>query len=118
MADIQALCDRVIIIDHGAIFFDGSLNEVVDRFADSKVITIQCESSANMPAGTLAKYGEVISQNMGNIQLRVRRDHVISACKALLDELPVTDIDIQEVPIEEVIRSIFVREHAKSGSGA
>ncbi len=118
MADIQALCDRVIIIDHGAIFFDGSLNEVVDRFADSKVITIQCEPSANILPETLAKYGEVISQNMGNIQFRVRRDRVIPICKALLDELPVSDIDIQEVPIEEVIRSIFVREHPEPASTA
>src|SRR5438067_13236697 len=42
MADIQELCRRVIIIDHGTIFFDGSLSEIVDRFADSKLITIRC----------------------------------------------------------------------------
>jgi ABC-type uncharacterized transport system ATPase subunit len=41
--------------------------------------------------------------------LKVKRDRVIAVCKALLDELPVTDIDIQEVPIEEVIRRIFAR---------
>src|SRR5438876_4663368 len=41
MADIQELCDRVIIIDHGEIFFDGRLDDVLDRFADFKVITIQ-----------------------------------------------------------------------------
>src|SRR5881275_1329734 len=43
MADIQALCKRVIIIDKGTIFFDGQLDEVLDRFADFKLITIQCE---------------------------------------------------------------------------
>ena len=43
------------------------------------------------------------------ITLKVKRDRVIPVCKALLDELPVTDIDIQEVPIEEVIRQIFAR---------
>src|SRR6185312_5259252 len=43
MADIQELCQRVIIIDHGTIFFDGRLDEVIDRFADFKLITIQCE---------------------------------------------------------------------------
>ena len=41
MADIQELCQRVIIIDHGTIFFDGQLSEVVDRFADFKIVTIQ-----------------------------------------------------------------------------
>src|SRR6266550_7751976 len=45
MADIQALCQRVIIIDHGKIFFDGKLSEIVDRFADFKLVTIQCANA-------------------------------------------------------------------------
>jgi ABC-2 type transport system ATP-binding protein len=109
MADIQELCRRVIIIDHGTIFFDGRLEEIVDRFADSKLVTIRCEAAANCSAAHLAKYGEVVEQTPGSIQLRVKRDRVIAVCKALLDDLPVTDIDIQEVPIEEVIRRIFAR---------
>ena len=109
MNDIQELCKRVIIIDHGTIFFDGQLSDVVDRFADSKLITIQCEGAAHAAGGDLAKYGEVVAQSPGSIQLKVKRDRVIPVCKALLDELPVSDIDIQEVPIEEVIRRIFAR---------
>jgi ABC-2 type transport system ATP-binding protein len=109
MNDIQELCERVIIIDHGSIFFDGRLSDVVDRFADSKLITIQCEGAAHAGGGDLARYGEVVAENPGSIQLKVKRDRVIPVCKALLDELPVSDIDIQEVPIEEVIRRIFAR---------
>jgi ABC-2 type transport system ATP-binding protein len=109
MTDIQELCERVIIIDRGAISFDGRLGEVVDRFADFKLVTIQCESTASRSAESLGKYGEVIEQNPGGITLKVKRDRVIPVCKALLDELPVTDIDIQEVPIEEVIRKFFTR---------
>jgi ABC-2 type transport system ATP-binding protein len=108
MTDIQELCQRVIIIDHGKIFFDGRLSEVVDRFADSKLVTIRCEAGANC-SSDLGKYGEVVEQTPGTIQLKVKRDRVIPVCKALLDELPVSDIDIQEVPIEEVIRRIFAR---------
>src|SRR5438552_93353 len=59
MTDIQELCQRVIIIDHGRIFFDGRLSDVVDRFADSKLVTIQCESAANCSAENLLKYGEI-----------------------------------------------------------
>ena len=55
MADIQELCERVIIIDHGTIFFDGRLSDVVDRFADSKLITIQCEGTANYSAEQLGQ---------------------------------------------------------------
>jgi ABC-2 type transport system ATP-binding protein len=109
MTDIQELCKRVIIIDHGTIFFDGRLSEVLDRFADFKLITIQCEGAANCSADHLGKYGEIVEQKPGTIQLKVKRDRVIAVCKALLDELQVSDIDIQEVPIEEVIRRIFAR---------
>jgi ABC-2 type transport system ATP-binding protein len=109
MADIQELCERVIIIDHGTIFFDGRLSDVVDRFADSKLVTIQCAGAADCPPERLARFGEVLEQTPGAIQLKVKRDRVIQVCKTLLDEMPVTDIDIQEVPIEEVIRRIFAR---------
>src|SRR5215469_6159347 len=63
MADIQELCERVIIIDHGTIFFDGQLSEVVDRFADSKLVTIQCEGTTNLPAAELSRFGDVVEQN-------------------------------------------------------
>jgi len=109
MADIQELCQRVIIIDHGRIFFDGKLSAVVDRFADAKMVTIHCEAAAGCTAEHLGRYGVVVEQSPGIVRLEIKRDRVISACKALLDELPVSDIDIQEVPIEEIIRRIFVR---------
>jgi ABC-2 type transport system ATP-binding protein len=109
MADIQALCDRVIIIDHGKIFFDGRLGEILDRFADFKLVTIQCEKANDYPAEHLARYGEVVEKSAGAITFKVKRDRVIPVCKALLDELSVSDIDIQEVPIEDVIRQIFAR---------
>ena len=109
MADIQALCRRVIIIDHGTIFFDGQLSEVLDRFADFKIVTIQCATHETAPPLNLSKYGDLVEHAAGSIRLKVKRDRVIPVCKALLDELPVTDIDIQEVPIEDVIRQIFAR---------
>ena len=109
MADIQALCERVIIIDHGKISFDGKLSDVVDRFADFKLITIQCDGADACTKDSLAIYGELVEHTPGSIKLKVKRDRVIPVCKALLDELPVRDIDIEEVPIEDVIRQLFSR---------
>jgi ABC-2 type transport system ATP-binding protein len=109
MADIQALCERVIIIDHGKLFFDGRLEEIVDRFADFKLITIQCDNADGRLPADLARYGDVTERNATSITLKVKRDRVIPACQALLDDLPVKDIDIQEIPIEDVIRQIFTR---------
>lgn len=109
MADIQELCERVIIIDHGAIFFDGPLSDVIDRFADFKLVTIQLDVSQPQPACELAKFGEVVKSTPGSVQFKVKRDRVTAVCKAILDELPVADIDIQEIPIEDIIRRIFAR---------
>jgi ABC-2 type transport system ATP-binding protein len=109
MEDIEALCQRVIIIDHGKISFDGRLSAVVDRFADFKLISIECDNADQCPPAHLAKYGELVEQTPGSIKLKVKRDRVIPVCKALLDEFPVRDIDIEEVPIEDVIRQVFAR---------
>ena len=107
MADIEELCDRVIIIDHGTIFFDGRLEEVIDRFADHKLITIHTEAASMCPRAQLERYGEVVEQTEGAVRLKVKRERVIPVCKALLDEVPVRDIDIEEVPVEDIIRQLF-----------
>ena len=109
MADIQELCDRVIIIDKGTIFFDGRLAEVLDRFADFKIITIQLDSPVDLAPAAIERFGEVVAKTELSLKLKVKRERVIATCKELLDQLPVQDIDIQEVPIEEIIRKIFAR---------
>jgi len=110
MTDIEALCHRVIIIDHGVISFDGQLETVLNRFADFKLVTIQCSNPVELSAIDLTALGEVVEQSPLSLKIKVKRDRVVSVCKALLDALPVTDIDIQEVPIEDVIRQLFARK--------
>jgi ABC-2 type transport system ATP-binding protein len=109
MTDIQELCERVIIIDKGTIFFDGRLKDVLDRFADFKLVTIQFDPAQQCDHCDPAQFGEVIERTPASLKLKVKRDRVITACKALLDELPVLDIDIEEVPIEDIIRQLFQR---------
>jgi ABC-2 type transport system ATP-binding protein len=109
MADIQELCERVIIIDHGKLFFDGRLNDILDRFADFKLVTVQFQASTNSALTDPTRYGEVVESTPVSLRLKVKRDRVIPACKALLDELPILDIDIQEVPVEDIIRQLFQR---------
>jgi ABC-2 type transport system ATP-binding protein len=57
----------------------------------------------------LKSLGEVVEKSELQLKLKVKRDRVTTACKQLLDTLPVKDIDIQEVPIEDIIRQIFAR---------
>ena len=109
MADIQELCERVIIIDQGRVFFDGKLEHVLDRFADFKVVTLTLDPTQPGLDRDVSAYGEVVERNAVTIRLKVKRDRVISAVKALLDALPVKDFAVEEVPIEEIIRKVFQR---------
>jgi ABC-2 type transport system ATP-binding protein len=110
MADIEELCERVVIIDRGSIFFDGRLSEVIDRFADFKLVTIDFDERTG--ENHLDALGDVMEQTPTRARLKVKRDRVVPVCKELFDRLPVKDIDIEEVPIEDIIRELFDRNQA------
>ena len=115
MSDIEALCRRVIIIDQGRIFFDGSLEEVISRFADFKFITVHLDCRDTMPVVALSQFGTVVEYTFGKVRLRVPRAQVIATCRSLLENLPVLDLDIEEVPVEDIIRNIFSKSEAEPG---
>ncbi|MFT4689993.1 MAG: ABC-2 type transport system ATP-binding protein [Limisphaerales bacterium] len=113
MADIQELCDRVVIIDRGTIFFDGLLDEVIDRFADYKLITIdydQGDQAQTTSEAELGRHGEILECTDSRLRLKVKRDRVVPVCKELFDTVSIRDIDIEEVPIEDIIRELFDRQ--------
>ena len=104
MQDIEELCQRVIIIDHGKIFFDGPLDAIIDRFAVAKIVSLTFEETK---ARDFSAFGEVVEQTPVSVQLKVRRAKVTETCRQLLDSCEVTDINVQELPVEEVIRQLF-----------
>ncbi len=104
MQDIQELCHRVIIIDHGKIFFDGPLNDIIDRFSGYKIVSLAFEDGATQD---FARFGEVIEQTPASVQLKVPRAQVTETSRQLLDNCKVTDINVQELPVEDVIRQLF-----------
>ena len=104
MQDIQELCHRVLVIDHGKIFFDGPLDEIVDRFSGYKILSLTFEKEA---ARDLSAFGEITEQTPVSVQLKVPRAKVTETCRELLEACDVSDINVQEVPVEEVIRQLF-----------
>ena len=109
MSDVEALCDRVILIDDGRLFFDGALEDVIARFADFKLVTVRLENAPDLEKPNLQSYGEIIEQSHDCIKLKVARNRVIPVCRALLEQFPVADMDIEEVSIEEIVRNLFAR---------
>jgi len=104
MQDIEALCERVIVIDHGKIFFDGPLTDIIDRFSGYKIVRLTFEKAVNRD---FAAFGEVIEQTPVSVQLKIPRAKVTETCRELLEACDVSDINVQEMPVEEVIRQLF-----------
>jgi ABC-2 type transport system ATP-binding protein len=111
MQDIEELCERVIIIDHGRIFFDGPLSDIIDRFATHKIVEV---ALANDPGCDFSGLGEVVERTPQTLRLKVPRAQVTETCRELLTTCKVTDISVQEPPVEEVIRQLFGEQTAKN----
>jgi ABC-2 type transport system ATP-binding protein len=111
MADVTALCRRIIVIDHGRLIFDGDLRALVERSAITKILKLRFDTPQS-PEG-LARFGTVGACDGLQAELRVPRDFVTDVANRLLSELPVADIGIEDVPIEDVIGRLF-----SQGTGA
>src|SRR3989337_815378 len=103
MADVVALCKRVIVIHHGRILFDGDLDVLVQRFTTHKRLVVKPEDLSV----DLSRYGEVISRDAGSIALRAPREQVPRLTAQLLAEVPIIDLSVEDPPIEDVIEMVF-----------
>ena len=104
MQDIEELCERVIVIDHGQIFFDGPLHQIIDRFSGYKILSLTFDKAVTRD---FRPFGEVVEQSPVSVQLKVPRAKVTETCRELLEACNVSDINVQELPVEEVIRQLF-----------
>ena len=103
MSDVQAMADRVIVIDHGSILYDGLLSGLSERFSTHKTVRVE---AADLPAD-LSRYGRVIERSTARATLEVERDYVSPVAAELLRVATVTDLGIEEPPLEDVIDRVF-----------
>ena len=105
MADVIALCRRIVVIDKGRILFDGPLTTLTTRLAPFKVISIDLQQDVDGYA--FDRLGQVISHEGRKITLRVGKEEAPAVTSRLLADLAVQDLTIQDPPIEDVIRQVF-----------
>jgi ABC-2 type transport system ATP-binding protein len=110
MADVEALCRRVVVIHHGRLLFDGDLAVLVQRFSAHKTIIVELEEGTPAaPLEALRALGEVVSSDGGRVTLRVPKAATARATERLLATLPVADLTVEDPPIEEVIEQVFAQ---------
>jgi ABC-2 type transport system ATP-binding protein len=109
MADVVALCPRVILIHHGELLYDGKLGGLAHRLAPFKLIRISLANGryAGDEALPLPADVEVIERDGGQVTLRVGREVAPQTTAHLLHTLPIVDLAVEDPPIEAVIDQIY-----------
>ena len=106
MADVTALCERIIIVHHGHLKYDGGIGDLSRKIAPFKLIGIRL---AEPDSHDLTRYGTPVqNEEDGEKQyIQVKAEDVTRITSGLLAELPIHDITITDPPIEDVIEQAF-----------
>jgi ABC-2 type transport system ATP-binding protein len=104
MRDVEALCDRVLVINHGVLVYDGPLSGIIERFSESKLVKLQFE---HLAPDNLEQFGQVVRSEGPFADLRIERTKVALALGAILDRHALADVSVEDPPLEEVIAKVF-----------
>jgi ABC-2 type transport system ATP-binding protein len=113
MRDVEALCDRVLVITHGTLVYDGPLSGIVEKFSESKLVRLQFEELA---PDDLGRFGEVVRREGFFADIKIERARVAELLGAILDRHALADVSVEDPPLEEVIAKVF--EEARLGHDA
>ena len=105
MRDVEALCDRVILIHKGEILFDGKLEEITRHYAPYRDLTFTLGQPVHRAA--FDTLGEIRAWDAGRVTLTVEQTRVAQVIQAVMSRHPVLDISVQEPTLEDVIRQAF-----------
>ncbi|MEZ6123866.1 MAG: ABC transporter ATP-binding protein [Planctomycetaceae bacterium] len=105
MKDVEALCERAIVINKGMVIHDGRLSDIVDRFSQHKIIELHF-AAGNMPNG-IDRYGVVLEDRPPMLRLQVEKQKVSSSLSKILAEYQIEDVSVSERPLEDVIAELF-----------
>jgi ABC-2 type transport system ATP-binding protein len=112
MEDVVQLCPRVVVIDKGQLIHDGDLRELTLRLRPDKRIALRFTAGAAATTD-LARFGEVVSADAAQAVIQVKADEVAAVVGAMLAALPVSDLTVEDPPLEEVMKELFSRGKAE-----
>ena len=105
MDDVKELCERVIMIDHGKKIYDGLLSNIISKYARNKILSVIFSTSVTKKS--LAEFGTIKDWDGSTATLLVPRKEATKQAARLLESLPVQDLNIEEAPLEAIIREVF-----------
>ncbi len=113
MDDIEDLCRRAVIINEGHIVFDGELSRVNDIFSGKKIVKVQLSEGVEREA--LTRFGTVKAFDGFHATIEADREGLRPVLRGILDELPVVDFSVENIPVEEGVALLYRKEGAADG---
>ncbi len=109
MADVTALCPRVMLIHHGQLIYDGALITLAEKLAPFKLAKLQFNAPVADFEGFMSQFTsvEILPTENGHHILRIPRGEIAPVAAKLLEHLPIADLSIEDPPIEAVIDQIY-----------
>jgi ABC-2 type transport system ATP-binding protein len=107
MADVMALCPRVILIHHGRVIHDGELNGLAQQLAPFKLLRVTLREEEAREDIPFPPYVEIAGREANSLTLRAPRAEAPALTAWLLQALPVADLTVEDPPIEAVIDQIY-----------
>jgi len=105
MKDVAALCRRAIVITDGSILYDGSLDQIVDRFTTHKIVTLDLDDTPD--AADFARLGFACEIRGPQVTLRIDRQRIADVLPEILRGRQVRDVSVEDVPLEEIVAELF-----------
>ena len=105
MRDVEALSKRIIIINHGTIIFDGLLSDLIKKHAPHKQVTVYLKEPVDEKK--LKNIGKIKTYEFPKLIIEIPTNRISEATGKLLETAVVSDLNIEDPDIEDVIRVIF-----------
>jgi ABC-2 type transport system ATP-binding protein len=108
LADIERLCPRMILIDHGRVVYDGSVEDVRRTVTAERRLSVDFEvdAPAELPDGV-----ELEERGRTRLVIRFDRDRIPAArlIAWLAERAPIADLTLEETPIERIVAELYRR---------
>jgi len=111
LEDIEALCRRTIVINHGSIVYDGAIDAVNSRLANKKIIKIQ-----TLDAVSPSEQWKIRSSENGTTVLEADKGQTNAVVSSLLNTYDIKDFSVEDVPLEESLGMLYTTGKGTDGS--
>jgi ABC-2 type transport system ATP-binding protein len=108
LSDIERLCPRMILIDHGRVVYDGAVEAIRREYGSERRLVVDFESAAPLE---LPDNVELEERSATRLVLRFRRDRIGAAALIawLAERAPIADLSLEEPPIERIVAELYQR---------